>query len=285
MTKENLYKSFRMVDGKGSKPRHVIVDESGNIVNKRPSKEELKGLEDERLIVRRIINGKYNDTNSCDNIKEDGKRCGNKLIQGNYPRREYKDGKWTGRWFCKSCYDYDYYRSVLKNDPNNLRKLIGDRRTGNLRVNSSQAKGDKFQELTCRWRCVKDLNVENNNFNYPIDHSRDQELGIIQTKGRWLRVIKSCTTTKGEIKYYEGWGFVFLREIYKEFDNMICYCASKDGKIIERIYILPREEVTNISGVDIYKNPSRGVQWYEKYKINDEELMNKVNEIWREINI
>lgn len=40
MTK--LYKSYRIIDGK---PRWIIVDENGNIVNKNPTKEELKGLE------------------------------------------------------------------------------------------------------------------------------------------------------------------------------------------------------------------------------------------------
>ncbi len=38
------YKSVRLVDGK---PRWVIVDENDNIVNKNPSKDELKGLEEE----------------------------------------------------------------------------------------------------------------------------------------------------------------------------------------------------------------------------------------------
>lgn len=38
------YSSYRII---GKKPRLVIVDENGNIINKNPSKEELKGLEEE----------------------------------------------------------------------------------------------------------------------------------------------------------------------------------------------------------------------------------------------
>lgn len=38
------YKSVRLIDGK---PRKVIVDENGNIVNRNPNKDELKGLEKE----------------------------------------------------------------------------------------------------------------------------------------------------------------------------------------------------------------------------------------------
>lgn len=39
---EKKYKAYRIVDGK---PRWIIVDENGNIVNRNPSKCELKGLE------------------------------------------------------------------------------------------------------------------------------------------------------------------------------------------------------------------------------------------------
>ena len=38
------YKSWRLIDGK---PRLVIVDETGNIVNRNPTEDELKGLDKE----------------------------------------------------------------------------------------------------------------------------------------------------------------------------------------------------------------------------------------------
>lgn len=38
------YKSYRIIDGK---PRWVIIDDNGNIINKNPAKGELKGLEKE----------------------------------------------------------------------------------------------------------------------------------------------------------------------------------------------------------------------------------------------
>lgn len=41
---ENKYTSVRLIDGK---PRKVIVDKEGNITNKNPSREELRGLEKE----------------------------------------------------------------------------------------------------------------------------------------------------------------------------------------------------------------------------------------------
>lgn len=64
---------------------------------------------------------------------------------------------------------------------------------------------------------------------------------------------------------------------------MICYCADKNGVNIERIYIFPKEEIVKRTGTKITKNPSRGEQWYEKYRVKDEEEIKKVNGIWKKI--
>ncbi len=42
----------------------------------------------------------------------------------------------------------------------------------------------------------------------------------------------------------------------KKYYNGTNTCASKDGKIIERIYIFPIEEILEISGISITKNPT-----------------------------
>lgn len=71
------------------------------------------------------------------------------------------------------------------------------------------------------------------------------------------------------------WSFTgFEREWNKNFDH--CYCASKDRKIIERIYIFPKKEIIKRSSIGIVKNPSKG-DWYEKYRITDEETIKKMN--------
>lgn len=44
------YKSIIIIDGK---PRWVIVDEDGKIINRNPSKDELKGLKKEPYKVNR----------------------------------------------------------------------------------------------------------------------------------------------------------------------------------------------------------------------------------------
>lgn len=202
----------------------------------------------------------YNRTNTCD-------RCKIEKLKPHKAYREYviKDKKdvWTGRWLCNKCF----------------LKRSTDRRTGNLDPNSEQAKGDLFEELTCKWRGVKNLNIDNDNFNSPIDHSRDPELGIIQTKGallgeRFVGILK-----------YECWGFNAEHEIEKEFDHLLFYCASRDMKNIERVYIFPWEEILKRTSVCIYKNPSMSINihWYEKYRVKDELILKQINDIWTKI--
>ena len=245
-----------IIDGK---PRKVIV-EHGNIVNINPSKDDLKDLEEEKY------RKKYNDTNTCD-------ICGNKLVPKCALRERNKDGNETSRWLCRNCWN-----NFDPNSHNSLKKSIANCRTGNQNPNHTNTKGDLFQKLTCRWRSiesiipVKDLNIDNDSYSRetPIDHSWDSELGIIQTQGR-LYSLK-----------YRWWCLSGIEdEWYKEFNNMIFYCASRDGKIIERIYIFPKEELYNKS-ITIVRNPKYG-GWYEKYRIIDEDTLKKVNDIWKEI--
>lgn len=164
-----------------------------------------------------------------------------------------------------------------KYDPSsqmNIMKSLRDRRTGNLN-DPGNIFGDNCQELTCKWRGVKDLNKENDNYNSPIDHSRDSELGIIQTKGAKL------STARQGLLEYERWSRAVIREHTKEFDYLIFYCASKDGEMIERIYIFPRFEITCRTFIGIYKNVVNG--WYEKYRVRDKEILEQVNKIWKKI--
>lgn len=124
---------------------------------------------------------------------------------------------------------------------------------------------------------MKDLNIENDNYESSIDHSPDPELGIIQTKGAILRL-------QGRYKerYYYGWNNRWDEDHNKGFNNLIFYCADREMKNIERIYIFPKEEIIKRKSVIIYKNPSREV-WYEKYRIKDEKIVKQVNEIFHNL--
>jgi len=59
------YKSYRIIDGK---PRWVIVDETGNIVNRNPNKDELKGLKKE--IYQITKRQQYTDNELLDYLRQ-----------------------------------------------------------------------------------------------------------------------------------------------------------------------------------------------------------------------
>jgi len=257
---ENRYKSHRLVEGK---PRWVITNEDGKIINKVPNKEELRYAKKEKYIkkYRSRINGRYNDTNTCPKIKEDGTICGNRLMFGDACQERDDNGKTTGRWICSKCYKKDYVDD---------RKYIADRRTGHQNPNSSNAKGDKAEKLTCLWQNVENLNIKSDNHLCPIDHSRHPILGILQTKSKWYDSAN------------RWWAVKWKNEWYKEFDNLILYCISEDGKYIERIYIFHIDEVMKRTGIIIYKY-AKHVLWYEQYRVKDEKILKHVNDLWIQI--
>jgi len=64
------YKSYRIIDGK---PRWVIVDETGNIVNRNPSKDELNDLKEETYVRKYNRKGgsrKYTDKDLLNYLRQ-----------------------------------------------------------------------------------------------------------------------------------------------------------------------------------------------------------------------
>lgn len=122
--------------------------------------------------------------------------------------------------------------------------------------------------------------MKNDNYSTgaPID-CYDPKTGLYhQVKGRLYDSIERC------------WSFAPLEKNWnKKYGNMVCYCISKDGKMVERIYKIPSFEIINRRCIKIVKNPmnSRGtspiVPWYEQYRATCEEELEKVNEIWKGI--
>lgn len=211
----------------------------------------------------------YNRTDTCDECKVEKLRPGN-------ARREY-DGKeeWTGRWLCEKC--GNKRRQKLPNSQNNSMKQLRNTRTGNQDPSSSQAKGDNSQELTCILYGWEDLNKKYDNYSFPID-CYDPKTGLYhQVRGRHYN------------STYQLWSFGHLeREWKKKYGDMVCFCKSKDGKIIERIYKFPEKEIMVRTGINIVKNPTDThgnsiIPWYEKYRIIDGDELKKANDIWNGI--
>lgn len=178
-------------------------------------------------------------------------RCGKNDLTSKSALK-YKDDN----WICNRCYH----------------KIRTNRRIGNL--NHNQSLGDNCEELTVLWRGVKNLNIENDNFTNgtPIDHSKDSELGIVQTKGRTYN------------SKYKKWTLSSLdREWFKDFDHLIVYCISENGKNIERIYIFPSWEIIERKSINIYNSYQSRCSWVEFYRIKEENILMKVNKIWNKI--
>ncbi len=216
---------------------------------------------------------RYNDTNSCE-------ICGNKL-EPYYTYKEYdKKRIFTGRWICKRCHErFD------PNSNNNLMKSLRNRRTGNLN-NISQIFGNHCEELTKLWLNVKIIGIENDNFNLPLDHTPIPKFHPIMIGNESIDLSGKIVQTTGK-KYdhiNEYWSIRNLhREWNKEFDYEICYCTDKNGNNIERIYIIPCEVIYAKTGITIIKNSLKRIQWYEEFRLTDENEIIIINDIWNRI--
>lgn len=154
------YRIYTSVDGENY---FWIVVDNGMIV-RNPIKEDLEGT---KLKT-------YNQTNICPRCREDMKIDGKELTDKSilYPgnARIYvnKEGKRTEIWVCNRHWGRDYQKYEC-NSQWNIIKSLGDRRTGNLRSDSEQQKGDNGEELLCIWKGYTNLNRENDNYESPID--------------------------------------------------------------------------------------------------------------------
>lgn len=300
------YKSARIIDGK---LKWVIIDENNQIVDKNPTKEELKDLNeihkrcgnynstDTCEICGKDFHGKafkeykerkwtgrwictschgyiinygttdkdkieqiraeynkpkkyYNRTNTCDNIKEDGKKCENELYSGNTYVEYNKEGNPTGRYLCRNC----WCKYERKNNPycsDNIKKSLANRRIEDLDPNSPCAKGDIFQTITCKVHGVKDLNIENDNYLVPIDHPG------LQSKGAIYNPIDRSWSNRWNMD----------EEKRKDYQYMIFYCMDKGMQNLVRGYKIPKEEIIKRSSISISSQYIHG--WYEKYRIKD----------------
>ncbi len=253
-----------LVSKDGTNFEWVIIKDGKVIWN--PVEEDLRNLNQKS----------YSRENICAICKKENNITDKSIL---YPKNVLlntdRDGNKTEEYVCKM----HGKRNYSHNNPNstdNLKKSVSDRRTGNQDPNHQNYIGDLFEETTCIWRGVDNMNIVNDNYEWPIDHSTDVKLGTIQTKGRCYDHTRGCWEQN-----LSSLRDVILRGF--DFDNLILYCTNKDRELIERIYIIPKREIIKRNSIKIVKNNSRGTGWYEEYRVNNDSILIKVNDIWKKV--
>lgn len=97
---EKRYKSYRIINGK---PRNIIVDKNGNIVNIDPNKEEIIGLEKEHYKRKGNKAKKYADNELLEYLRQFYEENGrvpeqldfNNLIYPTYKTYQFRFGSWN----------------------------------------------------------------------------------------------------------------------------------------------------------------------------------------------
>lgn len=240
------YKSFRYIDGK---VRLIITDDNDNIIQY-PTKEQIKVAIYEN--IKRYRN--YGIRTCCE--------CGDDKTNKNYdgtPHWYYcscsKDGC-TG-YLCNKCKMKTY--NDMPDSHRNLRKIMGKCRT-NISIYSDTGKGIIIEAIIAKVRNIRIVCIEERNLDTKFDLSSDFEYGIIQAKGRRLMHDR----LNGDLWGFDTHGIEIC-------DTAFLFCMDDTWKCVERIYVIPSEYIVHVTGVTIYKSPSRGDK-YEEYRMKDIKL-------------
>lgn len=254
-----------------------IVVDRGKLI-KNPTEEDLKGT--------KIIS--HNKTNICVICRKDGNITDKSILYpGNVLRDTDKNGNKVDEFVCKT-HGAMHYARYNPNSQSNAIKALRDRRTGNLH-DPSQILGDNCEDLTSRLFGVKRLSIEYDKYSMlPYDHDPISKHTSIKIGDKSEDLYGKILQTKGKRLSYGAWNTRVDREHDKKVVILIFYCINIYGKIIERIYIIPGEDILKTTSIYITKNPtdSRGnpiTQKYEKHRVTDKDLMRRANEIWRKI--
>lgn len=258
--KSKIYTSF---DGKNF---FWIVTENGKIINKNPIEEDLIGIKEYS----------YNKINICyicrDKKEKEEIELTDKsiLYPGNAYQERDKNGKATGKWTCPKHWKRDRDQTERELDP-------------------TKTLGDNCEKLTDKLFGAKRLSVKYDNYKLSLDHSPIPDR-VIMIGGKLVDLSGKIPETKG--RHYnprhEAWFADILKEYHKKFDILIFYCISEDGKIIEMMYIFPKEDIIKIKSISMYKNPKNRwgcsiISINERHKVTDEEEIKRANGIWQKI--
>ena len=233
------YKSCRIVD---CKPKWIVIDEDYNKIIS-PTSEQIK------LSV----------------IGDPPKRC---CICRSTDTYIYPDGysQWNAhkcdkynctRYICNKCRSKEYYRDIVKFDPNssdNWKKSVRKFRNKQIDPKSETGKGFIGEMIVAKTRGLKNCNLELDNFNAVFDLSVDSFYGRIQ--------VKTASLINGK------WEFGLSYN--QEYDTIFLICMGKYWKNVERVYAIPWEKCVNIRNIAIYDRTPGGSQW-DKFRVGEEQ--------------
>lgn len=204
------------------------------------------GYDDE---YKRYKQKKYENMTCC--------LCGNTdtyVYQGapRWSRHIEENGYWDGKsYMCSYC---DGKKKQERSDSqNSARKSVSNWRIGELGIYTQNGKGIIGEMIVARVRKVEIVAIKMDGLRNKIDIVDDPEFGIIQVKTKTLK------NGKWSVGNYVN------EEI---FDHLVLICMDEYWKIVERIYVIPRRELIDRTGIAIVKNPSRPT-WYSCYKIDE----------------
>lgn len=211
---KNSYKMFK-VPYIGEKPRLVLVGGDGFIINKNPTKEELKSAKKWTF--------KHNSTETC-------YRCGISFdkIPGQPLKEKDKNGKWLGIWDCHNCWQ----------------KLGRDCRNNNLDPNSSHGIGYITAMLVKKFLKIEDCFDITNNFNQPgYDMIEHEDWGLIDAKGSSLLMLN------GHLCHF------FHTRKNKKADFFFCIGYDEERKHVLELFIIPNnEDIGKLDAINIPYN-------------------------------
>ena len=238
---KNVYRMFKMPD-LGEKPRWMIVGGDGILINKNPTKEELKSA------IKWVF--KHNSSETC-------YRCGESFykVTGHPTKENDKEGKWIGIWDCQNCWNKYSYNSY-----SNKRKLERDCRNNDLDPNSTPGIGYITAVLVKKFLGIEDCFDITGNFCYPeYDMIEHEDWGLVDAKG------SSLLERKDGYLYHQ-----FHINKNKKADFFFCIGYDENRKHVIAVYIIPNEE--DISKLDAIWIRYNEYSKYNIFKESEEEI-------------
>lgn len=298
------YKSRRIID---KKPIWVIVDENEKIINKSPSKEELKCV-DIPLSKKKLYNNRKYLIGRLWHFYNKNKKipmCADFTNNPEYPSQATYwriFGSWNNALKEAGLWEKRYNPT---HTCDRCRKSFGKLEF----LDHPRKEYDEKRKWTGNWDCptcyrrydpnsIDNIRKEMTDIRLGVGQDSEtakgeEDVNIVCEVFEYVNLNKKCNSYNtpidcldekiGLLYQVQGrrynpdrgdWPFNgFEREWYKEYESMICLCRNSDGSIIEEIYIFPSWIIIGKMGVDIYKSPmntagtSPIIPWYEEYRI------------------